>query len=85
VTYGVYIANRAKREMEKIPSPALESIEQKILSLGVDPRPHGCKRLKGDDRTWRVRSGNYRVLFQIEDSDKTVTVIRVGHRKDICG
>jgi mRNA interferase RelE/StbE len=83
VNYGVLIANRARKEMEGIQSPALETIERKILSLGDDPRPPGCKRLKGDDRTWRVRSGNYRILFQIDDSEKTVTVIKVGHRKDI--
>jgi mRNA interferase RelE/StbE len=83
VNYDVLIANRARKEMEGIPSPALETVEQKILSLGGDPRPPGCKRLKGNDRTWRVRSGNYRILFQIDDSEKTVTVIRVGHRKDI--
>ena len=54
-----------------------------MLSLGEVPRPPGCKKLKGDEKTWRIRSGRYRILYQIDDSAKVVTVVGVGHRKDV--
>jgi mRNA interferase RelE/StbE len=83
VSYRVVIANRAKKELSTVPAPAFEEIEKKILALGQDPRPPGCKKLKGHDMTWRIRSGTYRVLYQIDDSAQVVTVIAVGHRKDV--
>ena len=83
MSYRVVIASRARKELEAIPSPAFDAIQKKMLALGEDPRPPGCKKLKGDNRTWRIRSGNYRVLYQVDDSEKIVTVIGVGHRKEI--
>jgi mRNA interferase RelE/StbE len=83
VSYRVVVASRAKTEVEAIPSPAFEAVEKRMLALGEDPRPPGCKKLKGEDRTWRIRSGKYRVLYQIDDSARIVTVIGVGHRKDV--
>lgn len=83
MSYRLVIASRAKTELEAIPSPTFDAIEKRILALGEDPRPPGCKKLKGNDRTWRIRSGNYRVLYQIDDSAKIVTVIGIGHRKEI--
>lgn len=83
MSYRVVVATRAKTELEAIPSPVFEAVEKKMLALGEDPRPPGCKKLKGEGRTWRIRSGKYRVIYQIDDSEKIVTVIGVGHRKDI--
>lgn len=83
MSYRLVVASRAKTELEGIPSPTFDAIEKRMLALGEDPRPPGCKKLKGNDRTWRIRSGNYRVLYQIDDSAKIVTVIGVGHRKDV--
>ena len=83
MNYRVVIANRAKKELETVPSTVLEVIEGKMLSLGEVPRPPGCKKLKGDEKTWRIRSGRYRILYQIDDSAKVVTVVGVGHRKDV--
>jgi mRNA-degrading endonuclease RelE of RelBE toxin-antitoxin system len=51
VNYRVVIANRAKKELEAVPSTVLEAIEEKTLSLGEVPRPPGCKKLKGDEKT----------------------------------
>jgi mRNA interferase RelE/StbE len=75
VNYRVVIANRAKKELEAVPSTVLEAIEEKTLSLGKVPRPPACKKLKGDEKTWRIRSGKYRILCQIDDSAKVVTVV----------
>jgi mRNA interferase RelE/StbE len=66
-----------------MPFSDLEQIEKRILSLGANPRPPGCKKLKGEEKTWRVRVGNYRILFQIDDAARTVVIVGVGHRKDV--
>ena len=53
-----------------------------MLSLGSTPRPPGCKILKGSDK-WRIRIGNYRVIYEIEDDTKAVIVIKIAHRSDV--
>lgn len=68
MTYTLTILARAKRELSKIDSPHFESISEKLLSLGDN---------------WRIRVGNYRAIYEIDDSKQTVVVINIGHRKDI--
>jgi mRNA interferase RelE/StbE len=54
-----------------------------MLALAENPRPPGCKKLKDTKGTWRLRVGVYRILYDIEDSSAMVTVVRIGHRKEI--
>jgi len=54
-----------------------------MLALAENPRPPGCKKLKDTERTWRIRVGVYRILYDIDDSGATLTVLRIGHRKEI--
>ena len=82
MTYTLTILARAKRELSKINTPYFESISEKLLSLRDNPRPHGCKKLRGRDG-WRIRVGDYRVIYEIDDSKQTVVVMNIGHRKDI--
>ncbi len=83
MSYSVTITRRAKKELEAISSPSFEMIEAKVLALSKSPRPAGCKLLKGTERNWRIRSGDYRVVYEIDDATRTVTVLRIGHRKEI--
>ena len=83
MSYAVFITRKAQSELESIPTPASQSIEVKLRSLGGDPRPHDCKKLRGTKNTWRIRAGDYRVIYQIEDAANTVTVIKIGHRSDV--
>ena len=53
-----------------------------MLSLGTIPRPPGCKILKGSDK-WRIRMGNYRLIYEIDDSAKAVIVIKIAHRSNV--
>ncbi|MCA6364354.1 MAG: type II toxin-antitoxin system RelE/ParE family toxin [Bacteroidetes bacterium] len=63
-----------------------QKIIQLIEDLATSPRPQGCKKLAGQKSDfWRVRSGNYRIIYSIEDNILTVTVIRIGHRRDVYG
>jgi mRNA interferase RelE/StbE len=83
VSYSVTMTRRAKKDLEAISSPSFEMIEVKLIALAESPRPAGCKMLKGTARTWRIRAGNYRVIYEVDDAPRTVTVLRVGHRKEI--
>jgi mRNA interferase RelE/StbE len=60
-----------------------ERVNERILSLRDDPRPHGVHKLAGALDGWRVRVGNYRILYQIDDDAQTVTIVRVRHRRDV--
>jgi mRNA interferase RelE/StbE len=56
--------------------------KKKIYALQEDPRPPGCRKL-ADHAAWRVRIGDYRIVYEIEDATRTVLVLRIGHRKEI--
>ncbi len=83
MNYNVVILRRAQKEHLAISSPAYELIEQRLLTLGVNPRPPGCKKLKGGDTAWRIRVGDYRTLYEIDDDRAVVTVATICHRKDV--
>lgn len=80
--YKIRIKQSAKKELYKLPKKELQKITDKILSLSVNPRPMGVEKLSGDDK-YRIRQGNYRVIYLIRDKQLEITVIRIGHRKDI--
>ena len=61
----------------------LERIHAKILDLRDDPRPHGSRKLSGNLEGWRVRVGDYRILYQVDDTVETIAVVRVRHRRDV--
>jgi mRNA interferase RelE/StbE len=58
-------------------------IKKRLLSLESDPRPPGCQKLRDREEAWRVRSGNYRIIYEIDDSKSVVTVLDIGHRREI--
>lgn len=80
--YQIIILPAAERELRKLPRPAFLKIDAAILSLADNPRPVGCKRLQGFADTYRIRTGNYRVLYRIEDKELIIEVIRIADRKD---
>jgi mRNA interferase RelE/StbE len=80
----VTIRKQALKELELIPKKDNRQISKAIDELSVNPRPNGCKKLKGEtEYMWRIRVGNYRLLYTIEDRIKIVEIRKVGHRKDI--
>jgi mRNA interferase RelE/StbE len=82
--YQITIKKSAAKELEAIAPKEAKKIVSEIRSLADNPRPSGCKKLKGKiEELWRIRIGNYRVLYSIEDMVKVVDIKRVGHRKDI--
>ncbi|MFZ1807625.1 MAG: type II toxin-antitoxin system RelE/ParE family toxin [Cyclobacteriaceae bacterium] len=81
--YNVVISKSASKEIASLPSPIINRIIQAIKKLGENPRPSGCKKLKGGQDTWRIRIGDYRVIYTINDIIHIVDVRSVGHRKDV--
>ena len=82
--YQVTIKKSAAKELESLPKKVLLPITQAIVKLSGNPRPVGCKKLKGQtENIWRIRVGNYRVVYEIKDIIKIVDIQKVGHRKDI--
>jgi mRNA interferase RelE/StbE len=82
VNYETYILRRAQKALSKIQQQDQERIVEAIWDLENDPRPHGCKKLSGREG-WRVRVGQYRVIYEIDDESKEVTVLDIGHRRDV--
>jgi len=82
MTYRVFILRRAQKEMNDLPAHVARRIAEEIRALSREPRPPGSMKLAGRGG-WRIRSGDYRVVFDIDDKVQTVTVLHVGHRKDV--
>ena len=81
--YRVLIKPSAVKEIEAVSTKRdRQRIVKKIKQLGNDPRPAGCQKLSGHDR-YRIRQGQYRIVYGIEDDQLTVYVVKVGHRKNI--
>ncbi len=80
--YEVRIVPAAEREMDKLPAPVHTRISRRILSLEDNPRPRGAKKLGGREE-YRLRVGDYRVLYTIDDKGCMVTVFAVGHRREV--
>ena len=73
----------AAREIRNLDPPIRRRILAGVADLELDPRPHGCRKLAGYDNAWRVRIGDYRVLYEVMDDQVLVTVVRVAHRRAV--
>jgi mRNA interferase RelE/StbE len=80
--FKVEINKRAVKALEKINDPDYSKIKTTILNLGDNPRPTGFKKLKGRD-AYRIRVGNYRIIYDILDDALLINVVELGHRKNI--
>jgi mRNA interferase RelE/StbE len=83
-SYSVVVTKVAAKEIEQIDRRSdREKILQRIQQLGVDPRPPGSRKLKGFHERYRLRQGDFRILYEIRDRVLIVTVVHVGHRKEV--
>ncbi len=80
--YTIFIERYAQKQVLKLDKKAIPLIKSAIANLSDNPRPQGYKKLKGED-AYRIRIGDYRVIYEINDDRIIVTVVSVGHRKDI--
>ncbi len=82
MSYRLFILPRAQKELADLPAQQLTIAELEIEALRENPRPAGCKKL-AERRGWRIRFGDYRILYKIDDVNKTIAIVNVGHRREI--
>jgi len=80
--YKILIKESAVKELENIPKKDLKRIIKRIQSLAQNPRPHGSQKLSTQDR-YRIRQGEYRIIYSIQEEEFTVHIYKVGHRREI--
>lgn len=81
-SYSVVIKRSAERELRKIPKQDLRRVVARIQGLTREPRPPGCERLSGQER-YRVRQGDYRIVYAVDDEARTVEVVKIGLRREV--
>ena len=81
-SYSLLIKPSAVKELENLPAKDRRRIAHRIQALGSEPRPPGCEKLSGDER-YRVRQGNYRILYTLDDEERALVVVKIGHRRDV--
>jgi mRNA interferase RelE/StbE len=82
MSYTILILRRAQKELAGLSSDAYQNVVEAIQDLCREPRPPGCRKLTGRDG-WRIRVGDYRLIYEIADDRKVVTVLHVRHRRDV--
>ena len=83
VKYSLEIKQSAQKELDALDDAVFIRIDRKILALADNPRPAGCKKLKGYKDQWRLRVGDWRVLYIIDDASKRVSLTRIAHRREV--
>ncbi len=82
--FTVEFTPSASRDLLRIEGKAPARIESAIDKLASNPRPRGCRKLAGEEHVWRIRVGDFRILYEVHDARLVVLVVRVGNRKDVC-
>ncbi|MGD1102627.1 MAG: type II toxin-antitoxin system RelE/ParE family toxin [Terriglobia bacterium] len=82
MNYLLFILPRAQKELAQLSSAAYPRVRDAIRELAENPRPPGCLKLTGRDG-WRLRVGDFRVVYEIDDKQRKVTVFHIGHRRDV--
>jgi mRNA interferase RelE/StbE len=81
-SYRLLIKPSAAKELEELPRKDRGRVATRMQGLSEQPRPPGCEKLTGRE-LFRVRQGNDRILYEVQDQDRTVTVFKIGHRRDV--
>ncbi|MCX6559211.1 MAG: type II toxin-antitoxin system RelE/ParE family toxin [Candidatus Aminicenantes bacterium] len=81
-SYKVGFRASAEKELRKLPAPDLVRIIGRISDLAGNPRPEGVSKLSGEER-YRIRQGDYRIVYAIDDREKAVLIVKIGNRKDV--
>ncbi len=83
MAYRILLTKQVEKQINALPQQVIGRIEQHIESLHTEPHPPGVKKLKGQTRTYRVRVGNWRIIYIIDDSTQEITLLTIDDRKDV--
>lgn len=81
-SYNLVTKKSAERELRAIPKQDMRRVVTRIQGLAQQPRPAGCEKLSGQER-YRVRQGDYRIIYAVDDESRTVEIVRIGHRREV--
>ncbi len=81
--YEVVLSPKAEKQLDELPTTLQRRITEAVEGLESNPRPHGVKKLAGAENLWRIRVGDYRIVYSIEDDRLIVLVVKIGHRREI--
>jgi len=83
MSYRVLITRAAEKQLKKLLADVQRKLSAVILSLEIEPRPFGCKKLSGSSASYRLRVADYRIIYDINDREVVVTLLKMGHRRDL--
>ena len=81
--HEIYLEKSAEKDLRKLPVSVLQRVLVHLRALSVDPRPPGCHKIAGSKKDWRIRIGDYRMIYEIDDHARTVKVMRVRPRREV--
>ena len=81
--YKLRLSKNAQKDLDRLQGNIWQRVREALAELSDNPRPQGYKKLRGGTDTYRIRSGDYRVIYDIDDSPQTITVLRVKHRREV--
>ena len=80
--YEIYLERSAEKDLRKLPPTLFNTVLVKIKALSNNPHPRGSRKIMNSENFWRIRIGSYRVLYEIIDSEYTIRIYKIKHRKD---
>jgi mRNA interferase RelE/StbE len=83
VSYSIRWKKSAQKELRALPRSIIPEVLLAVESLAANPHPHGCRKLQGAQRMWRIRIGDYRVVYSVDAGVLCIEVIRIGHRQSV--
>lgn len=81
--YKIFFSKPAQKQLSSIPKAALKKVAQKIEKLSSNPLPPGHEKMAGMDNCYRIRQGDYRIIYTIQDKELIVLVLKIGHRREV--
>ena len=82
MSYRVVLERQAEKELRSLPSQALRRIDKRLITLSKEPYPRGSLKLKGkESQGWRIKAGDYRILYTVDKTQKVIKVYRIKHRR----
>jgi mRNA interferase RelE/StbE len=81
--YEVYLERSAENDLKRLPAPTFHRIIPQIKTLAENPRPSGCRKITASKNDWRIRIGDYRIIYEIDEKAKAVRIMRVRHRREV--
>lgn len=83
MAYSILLAPAAERQLRALPEPAQKRIVKRLRRLKEKPRPEGATKLAGEDDLYRIRDGDYRIIYTIRNKELIILIVKIGHRKEV--